>query len=179
MILRNVVTVLGTAAVTAAVVLTLAGPRGDSAAQAGPAVKPVIAQPQLTSHGCTFVLKTDKASYESDEAPVIAVTATNPTEKPVNATVWVNITATAPASRMSRMLVVARPLWTQDLVFSLKPGETKSMSVTCQARLPAGQDVHIILTDTKNAVLSTSVGVPARGGPNQVAPASRPGAAQP
>ena len=59
--LRNVLTMLGTAAVTAVLTLALLAPRGGSA-QAGPAVQPVIAQPQLTSHGCTFSLKTDKAA---------------------------------------------------------------------------------------------------------------------
>jgi hypothetical protein len=179
MVLRNVVTVLGTAAVTAALVLTLAGPRGDGVAQAGPAVKPIIARPQLTSHDCTFVLKTDKEAYESDEAPVIQVTASNPTDKPVDARVWVNIMAAAPTTRMSRMLTVPRPLWSQDFAFNLKPGETKSMSATCQVKLPSGQDVHVVLTDKKDAVLASSVGVPARGGPNQAPPAARPGASQP
>jgi hypothetical protein len=171
MILRNFMTVIGTAVVTAALTLTLAAPQGDNVALAGPAVKPVIARPQLTSHGCTFMLKTDKASYEAEESPVIEVTASNPTDKPVNATVWVNITSTAPTSRLSRMLAVPRSLWSQDFAFSLKAGETKSMSATCQAKLPAGQDVRIILNDKKEAVMATSVGVPARGGPNQATPA--------
>lgn len=176
--LRNVMTVLVTAAVTAAVTLTLAAPRGESVARAAPVVKPVIAQPQLTSQDCTFALKTDKASYEADESPVIEVTASNPTDKPVSATVWVTISATAPTSPMSRMLPRPRSLWSHEFAFSLKAGETKSMTAACQTKLPAGQDVRIILSDKKDAVLATSVGVPARGGLNQQQPAVPPAAPQ-
>ena len=179
MILRNVLTVLGSAAATAALTLTLAVPRVESVAEAGPAIKPVIARPQLTSQRCTFVLKTDKETYEAGESPVVEVTASNLTERRVQATVWVSLSATAPLSRLSRTLAMPRPLWTQDLAFDLGPGETKSMRATCKTPLPAGQDVRIVLSDKKDAVLATSVGVPASGGPNNQGRAAPPTAAKP
>ncbi|HKI37263.1 MAG TPA: hypothetical protein VKA46_35745 [Gemmataceae bacterium] len=168
--LHNVMTVLGTAAVTVAVTLTFAALRPVGVAEAGGVVKPVIARPQLTSQGCTFVLKTDKASYEEGESPKIEVTATNPTDKPVNATVWVTVSATAPTARMSRMLPRPSTLSSQEFAFSLKADETKSMTLTCSAKLPPGQDVRIILSDKKNAVMATNVAVPSGGGFNQVPP---------
>jgi len=170
--LRSVLTVLGTAAVTAALTVFLAAPWVEGVAQAGPTVKPVIARPQLTSQGCTFTLKTDKASYEAGESPVIEVTAVNPTNKPVSATVWVTISATSPMSPMSRMLPRPSTLWSQEFAFSLKADETKSMKFTCQAKLPPLHDVRIVLSDRKDAVLATNVGIPANfnqsnaGGPN-------------
>jgi hypothetical protein len=174
-------TVLVTAVATVAVTLALASP-WDSSAQAGPAIKLSIAQPKLTSQGCTFVLTTDRASYEAGESPVIEVTATNPTDKPVDASVWVTVTGTSPLSRRSRMLTLPSTLWSHQYTFSLKPGESKPLSAKCEAKLPAGQDVRIILGDNKANVLATDLAVPANLGalvqpgvtPNGGIPLSQP-----
>jgi hypothetical protein len=160
--LRDVLTVLGTAAVTAAVALVLLAPRGDGNAQAAPSVKPFISQPQLTSQGCTFTLETDKTAYEAGESPVIKVTAANATEKTVTASVWVGITATSPVSRMSRMLPIPTSLWTHEYAFTLPPGETKTIEATCEAKLAAGQNVGIVLTDKKEAILAAGLGISAQ-----------------
>ena len=166
--LRNVLTMLGTAAATAVLTLALLAPRGDSA-QAGPAVQPVIAQPQLASHGCTFSLKTDKASYEAGEKPVVEVAASNPTDKPVTASVWVSVTATRPTTPMSRMLSIPRVLWTHEYAFTLEADGTKSLTADCEA-LPAGQNIAILLSDQQNSILAGGIGIPSpvvpTGGPN-------------
>jgi hypothetical protein len=162
--LRNLVTVLGTAAFTAVLTLALAGLRGEGMAQAAPVVKPVIAQPKLTSQGCTFELKTDKATYEDGQSPVIEVTAVNPTDKPVKATVWVTVTTSSVPGR-SRMLPMPRTVWSHRFDFDLKGDEKTTIKATCDAKLGAGQDVRIILGDKASAVL-TNVGVPQAGGPN-------------
>ena len=177
--LRNVLTMLGTAAVTAVLTLALLAPRGS--VQAGPAVQPVIAQPQLTSHGCTFSLKTDKTAYEAGEKPVVEVTASNPTDKPVSASVWVTVTATAPTSRMSRMLAMPRVLWSHEYAFTLPADGTKSLTADCEA-LPAGQNVAILLSDQQNSILAGGIGTPnpaapVAGGPN--APQSNAATARP
>jgi hypothetical protein len=160
--IRNVLTALGAAAVTAALTLALLAPWGD--AQAGPAVRPFIAQPRLTSQGCTFALKTDKEAYEAGEAPGVEVAASNPTDKPVDASVWVSVTTRAPTNPMSRMLPMPLALWSHEYAFTLAPGETKSLKAAC-AGLPAGKNVSILLTDQKDAILAASLGIPA-GGPN-------------
>ena len=162
--LRNVLTVLGTAAVTAALTLMLFAPRGDSA-QAGPIVQPVIAQPQLTSQGCTFTLKTDKVNYEAGQSPKIEVKAINPTNHPINATVSVIVTATSPTSRMSRMLPIPTIVWSHEFAFNLAPDETKSLNAGC-APLPAGGSVSITLSDQNTAVLAGQLGLPNQGGIN-------------
>jgi hypothetical protein len=159
-------TVLGTAAVTVAVTLTVAALRPVGIAEAGAVVKPVIAQPKLTSQGCYFVLATDKATYEEGETPKFEVTATNPTDKPVKASVWVTVSATSPMARMSRMLPRPNVLSSQEFVFDLKSDEMKTLSLPCEAKLPAGQEVRLILSDKKNAVLATVV-VPTQGFSNQ------------
>ncbi len=163
--LRNVLAVLGTAAVTAALTLALFAP-WDGDAQAGPAVQPVITQSQLKSQGCTFTLKTDKTSYEAGQAPAVEVTATNPTDKPVTATVLVTVTSTSPTSPMSRMLEIPTTLWSHEFAFTLPPDANQSLTAACAA-LPAGKNVAMTLTDQQqNAVLAGLVAVPQQGVPN-------------
>ena len=172
--LRNVLTVLGTAAVTAAATLALFAPWGGDA-QAGPAVKPVLAQSQLASQGCTFTLKTDKEAYEAGDAPKVEVTATNPTDKPVTATVSVVVTSTAPTSPMSRMLPIPVVLWSHEYAFTVPADGKQSLTAEC-AGLPAAKKVAMTLTDQQNAVLAGIVGVPSQGGPNYQTPNAAPNA---
>jgi hypothetical protein len=157
---QNLMTVLAAAAVTVAVTLGLAALWDGGSVQAGPTVKPVITQPQFTSQGCTFVLKTDQPTYEAGQSPVIEVTATNPTDQPVEASVTVTVTSTSPQSRRSRMLTLPATLWSHKYDFSLKPGESKPLSATCAARLPAGQEVRIILGDNQAGIMATNTAVP-------------------
>jgi hypothetical protein len=158
-------TVLCTAAVTTAVTLGLADLWAGGRAEGGPAaVKPVIARPELTSQGCKFVLKADKATYEGGESPVFEVTATNTTKEDVKAKVWINITAVAPTNPMSRMLPRPHSVWSQEVAFSLEPGETKTQKVTCTAQLPDGQSVSVTLGDKQEAIMALTG--PVTGGPN-------------
>jgi hypothetical protein len=158
---QNLMTVLAAAAVTVAVTLGLAALWDGGSVHAGPSIKPVITQPQFTSHGCTFILKTDQPTYEAGQSPVIEVTATNPTDKPVDASVWVTVTSTAPMSRRSRMLTLPATLWSHQYDFSLKPGESKPLGATCAAKLPAGQEIRIILGDKNAGIMATNTAVPA------------------
>ncbi len=165
--LQDVLTVVGTAVLTTAATLMLLGPRTDSLAYAAPEVKPVIAQPQFQSQGCTFVLKTDKATYEAGESPAIEITASNPSDKPVHATIWVSISASAPASPMAHRMPMPRSLWSHECVVSLQPGETKNLTIPCDAKLPAGQSISIIMTDKKETIRAASPDIQARVAPGQ------------
>jgi hypothetical protein len=172
--LRNVFTVLGTAAVTTAVTLGLADLWAGGRAEAGPAaVKPVIARPELTTPDCLFSLKADKTTYEAGETPVFEVTAINTRKQDVKVSVWINVSAVAPTSPMSRMLPRPRSLWSEEVTFSLEPGETKTKKVTCGAALPAGQSVSVTLSDKKETIMPLNVPVTNAantaqpGGPNQ------------
>jgi hypothetical protein len=149
--LRNILTVLGTATLTALGTLTAATLWSPGVAQAD--IKPVIARPELKSQECTFVVKTDKASYEASQSPVISVTATNTTSEAHKVKVWVNVMSTGPSDPRSRMVALPRSLWTHEYAFELKAGETKTIEVACAAKLPAGQQVSIVLGDRNTAVL--------------------------
>jgi hypothetical protein len=164
--LQNVFTVAGTAGITMAITLMLLGPRDSNPAYAA-GVKPVIAQPQFQSQGCTFVLKTDKATYEEGQSPVFELTASNPSTNSVQTRIWLSIMASAPNSRASRMAVMPRTLWLQECAGSLLPKETKKIAVSCDAKLPAGQDIFIIMTDKNETIRLANPEIRANAEPRQ------------
>lgn len=170
---QGLLVMFGTAAVTTAFTVMLLAPSGVSAVDAVHRIKPVIAQPQLTTQGCTFVLKTDKAEYDAGETPAVELKASNPTDKPVQATIWVNIAASAPVSPMARMLPVPKVLWSYQIVVSLNPGENRTVSSTSDTKLPAGQNIQFSMTDKARAVLATSFAVKAARGTGQAPNAAK------
>jgi hypothetical protein len=158
--LQRTFVVLASAAVTTVFTLSLLVPSGVDAVDTMTRIKPLIDQPRFLSQGCGFVLKTNKVDYEAGDTPAIEVTASNPTGKTVTTTVWVNILASAPASPASRMLPVPRTLCSHPCVFSLKPGASATLSITSEAKLPAGQDISISITDKQRAILASSLSTP-------------------
>ena len=152
---RNILTVLGTAVLTVAVTLSVAALWSPGVAQAD--IKAVITRPELKSQECKFVVSTDKASYEANESPKIAVTATNPTNETRKVKVWVNVMSSGPADPRSRMVVIPRSLWSHDYTFELKAGETQTIELECTAKLPANQQVSIVIGDRNTAVLMNNV----------------------
>jgi len=155
--LQDCLAVLGTAGVTMAATVLLLTPRGVNAVAT---IKPVIPQPEFTAQGCVFTLKTDKSVYEAGDKPAFEITAHNPSGETVEARVVVGISASAPVSPMSRMLPVPRSLWSHESAVRLSPGETKTVTVVSEAKLPEGQSIRITLSDKKETVLANSLSVP-------------------
>ena len=114
----------------------------------------MIAQPEFASQGCVFVLKTDKPIYEAGDSPAVEIAASNLTDKPVDAAVWINISASSPSSPMLCMMPIPRVLWSHECRVSLQPGETSTVSVASETKLPAGQNISITLSDNKAAVVA-------------------------
>jgi hypothetical protein len=161
---KNVMTVLVVAALTAALTIAAASSLTNGTAEAGPTAKPTIVQPLFESQGCTFVMKTDMEAYEGKEHPVIEVTASNPSNQPVKATVYVAISGTSPLALASRMMPRAETFWKQDYAFDLGPNETKSQKHTCNVAiggnsLTAKQNVRIVMGDSKLAVLANEFAI--------------------
>jgi hypothetical protein len=149
--------VAASAAVTATFTLVLLAPARLTAVDKVEQVKPLIARPEFTSQGCVFTLKTGQATYEPGEKPTLEVKASNPTDKPVEAKVWINVTARAPSSPMSRMLPIPRAVWTHECAVTLQPGESRTMSIPCDAKLPLNQAISITMSDKKAAMLLENV----------------------
>ena len=159
--IHGVPSVLFVAAATAAITLAVLLPGHVTAIDATEAVQPTIARPTLTSAGCTFSIASLKEFILAGDRPTLELTATNPTDGPVEATVSVNMTSMAPMSPMSRMMPMPRTLWKRECTVGLKAGETKTLTLKPGVTLPAGQIVSVQLTDKKKAVALTLLKAPA------------------
>ena len=156
---KDILAVLGVAAATVVFTVVLLGPQRVGATGKAEGIKPTIAQPKLTAQKCVFTLKTDKPSYEAGEMPVLQVKAANPTGEPVEAAVWISMSSSSPASMISRVMVLPKPLWTEKCLVKLKPGETKTVTLATEAKLPPGQSVSITMSDKDLTVLAWALSV--------------------
>jgi len=159
--INGALSVLFVAAATATVTLAVLLPGRVTATNATEAVQPTIAKPTLKSLGCTFSLAAIEEAIKAGDKPTLKLTATNPTDQPVEATVSLNMTSMAPMSRVSRMLPMPRSLWKRDCTIGLKAGETKTLTLSPGVKLPAGQVISVQLTDKKKAVGLTLLEAPA------------------
>jgi hypothetical protein len=164
--INGALSVLFVAAATAAITLAVLLPGQVTATNATEAVQPTIAKPTLKSLGCTFSIAAIEEAIKAGDKPTLKLTATNPTDKPVEATVAVNMTSMAPMSPMSRMMPMPRSLWKRGCTIGLKAGETKTLTLSPDVTLPAGQVISVQLTDNKQAVGLTLLTAPA---PTQIA----------
>lgn len=148
---RDILTTVTVAGVTLALTLAWCLPK---AADAVPNIQPVIAQPQFTMQGCTFELKADKPAYEPGEMPSLLIAAKNPTGAPVAANIRIKILASAPASPLARMLPMPRVLWSHQWAVRLNAEESQTATLPTDAKLSAGQNIVITLSDKDDAVLA-------------------------
>lgn len=159
---RDFLAILGIAAATAAVTVTMLHAARVGAADEAQPIKPRIVRPTLTSQGCTFTLKADKAEFAPDEAPAMAIEAANPTQEPVETSVWVSITGASPASMLSRVMELPATLWSHELAVRLEPGEKKTVRIEADIKLPAKQIISLMLTDKKQTVTVDQIAAPAQ-----------------
>jgi len=124
--LKNIFTVLGVAAATMALALALLAPGSAGAIDQG-ALRPLIAQPTLTANGCTFTLEPGESA---DGKVSLKLTAANPTDKPLDASAWLRLSASQKTPPTSRMMLPPRQVWVDKCVASLGPGETKTFTFT-------------------------------------------------
>lgn len=151
---RDVLGVLGVAVATMAFTLVLFGPWSIVASDETPPIKLRIAQPEFTSHGCVFALKTEKPDYQSGESPVVEIEAKNPTDATVEATVWLGLSAADVPSPMARTLAMPRPVWSKPYVVRLNAGETTTAKLDTAVKLAANQNVTITIGDKELAILA-------------------------
>ena len=160
---RDILGVAAVAAVTMAFVLAMLGPVQVGAEDPPKGIKPMIAQPKLTVDGCEFTLATDKPAYKQGESPVLTVEATNPTDKPVETTVRVNMSGFSPASFASRSLPAPQSLWFHDCQVELAAGETKTVTLPTKVELSALMNLSITLAHAEQEVLTDLLSIPPNG----------------
>ena len=105
-----------------------------------------IVQPKLVSHGVEFTLAAvEHQTFKAGDEPAFELKAANTTAENADASVLVSMTTMAPPSRMSRMVVVAAPLWQKTCPVTLKPNETKVIALDTTTKLPQNSTINIIL----------------------------------
>ncbi len=158
---RDVFAVLGVAAVTMAFTLAAMGPDRVEAVDETGQIKPLIATPKLSVDGCEFTVTTDKPTYQPGEAPTLQVRAVNPSEKAVETTVWVSVSANEIASLVSRVpfAKTPEPVWSHKWLVQLGPGEEKEITLKTEAELSVGQMVSVTLSHQDLSILAQQLNV--------------------
>jgi hypothetical protein len=156
---REAATVLVTAAVTLAIAVVLLWPMGLGAADQPAALR--VLRPTMTIGTCQFTMEAAQPSTEPKAKPSVTLKVVNTGDTAAAAKVWVVVSATRPASEMSRRMEMPRTVWTHECTVSLAPGTAQTLTVPIEAPLPEGQSITIAMTD-KVPVVPPGVGVQAR-----------------
>jgi len=157
---KESITIAASAAATIAAVLAFLGPLTVNAVdEADPVITPTIHAPTLASGGGVFKLQTDQETYQAGDLLELKLQASNPTDQPVDATLFLRMTSTRPMSAMSRTLALPEQLWEEQYVVNLQPGEETRVVLKPNAKLPAGKMISITMSDQEQAIMSTHFGV--------------------
>ncbi len=147
--------VLGTALVTCALVLAIAGTRNVGAVDASDSTiaavgvkgeAPAIPHMEMDTAGCRIEVSTDKTEYQPGDSPILTITAKNPGSQPVETSIQLQILAASIPSPFARVMPQAQSVWAGDCLVQLGPGETRSFVVKSDAQLAAGQLLTMAMT---------------------------------
>jgi hypothetical protein len=135
---------LGTAA------LTVAGFLGSplEAGSEPTALVDAIATPKLTAAGIEMSLApAGGREFKAGDQPAFELRAVNTLDRPSSATVRLTMTATAPADRLSRVLLMPAVLWQEQRALTLGPNETKVFTFNARTNLPASSSISVSLSE--------------------------------
>jgi hypothetical protein len=142
---ENVITMLSCAVATTSLIVTCMRPETLD----GESDVPVISQPEspkLVVGNVELRLKSASNSlFEAGQKPALELTAENLGEEAADEKIKVLITTSAPASPLSRLVVLPEVLWTHNEDLQLKAGEKKSFTLKCDKPLPPGRVISVVL----------------------------------
>ena len=105
-----------------------------------------ITQPRLVSHGVEFTLAAvGPQTYQAGDEPAFELKAVNTTGKDVDAAVLVSMSSMAPSSPFSRMPAFPQMFWQKPCSLTLKPNETKIISLATATKLPPDRTINVKL----------------------------------
>ena len=84
-------------------------------------------------------------TFKAGDEPAFDLKAVNTSGKDVDAVVLVSMTAMAPSSMRSRMLALPQMLWQKSCPLTLKPNETKIISLATATKLPPNSTINVRL----------------------------------
>lgn len=115
-------------------------------------IKPKIAVPSLKTHGANISLKVPEGvTYKTGDKPELELTAVNLEKKPKTVKINVEMQSTSVASLYSRLPSVSRPLWKNQQILVLQPGETKVFKLATKTALPLDSIVSVTLSGDNSA----------------------------
>lgn len=135
---------LGTAALTIATFY--AGPM--EAGNEGNSPNAMIATPKLVAHGVEFsVAAAGNRTFQAGDQPEFELKAVNTTDRAAEVLLGVTMTAASPADRLSRAIRLPNVLWDEQQTMTLRPKETKTVTLTAKTNLPAGNLISVMLQE--------------------------------
>jgi len=141
---------LGTGALT---VLTLQPTTVDAGNDA--VVPAQIQKPKLlSSQGVEMTLTTaDGKIPKAGETPVFQLKAVSLTNVLASVFARVTVSESSPASVFSRAIRAPAVFWVDERNFSVGPGETKTMTLTCGTNLPPNKFISVALQDVETLTM--------------------------
>ena len=136
------VTAFGTATL---VVATFLGGTLEAVDDASPP-SPAITKPELLANGIKMTLTAAEGQeLKAGDAPEFDLLAANTLGEPAEAHISITMTATAPNSAFSRMVVMPSVLWRQEWTLTLEPNETKTVKFNTHTNLPSNSLITVSL----------------------------------
>lgn len=166
---QEAASVLVTAAVTMVIVSATLWPTGLDAVDQPAALR--VLRPKMTLGTLEFTMEAAQLATEPGARPSVTLKVVNTGIAAAEAKVWLVVSATKPASPMSRRPEVPRTVWTHTCSVHLAAGATQTLAVPVDAPLPEGQSIMISMID-KEPVAPSSTGIPGGAGgtpPSQAA----------
>ena len=119
-----------------------------------PAGVPVPAKRALEADGVTLSLELDKATAVPGKKPRVVLVAKNATTDIKGIDVTVRLTSQTPASRMSRMVIMPKPVWHTLCSVMLKPGEVRRTTLEVDKTVAKGMSYTFTLQHGKQSVMA-------------------------
>jgi len=149
---REAASVIVTAAVTMVIASATLWPTGLDAVDQPTALR--VLRPKMTLGTLQFTMEAAQLSTEPGAKPSVTLKVVNTGSAGAEAKVWLVVSATQPASPMSRRLEVPRTVWTHECSVHPAAGAAQTLAVPIDASLPEGQSITISMTDKEPAVPS-------------------------
>jgi hypothetical protein len=163
---NDLATIGAAALVTATLTVAIFLPASIEAGGDGDGLAAKIAQPKLVSHGVEITLTTvTNQTLKPGDKPVFELTLVNTTNGPADVAVRVAMTSMSPGGMVSRMGPMSQNLWEDQYTTTLKPNETKVVSLETNTRIPTNSTINVVLQSvdpTAPAVAANAPGVQVR-----------------
>ncbi len=111
---------------------------------------PSISKPRLVSHGLEFTVATPGSRvFKAGDQPLFELTACNITNETATTSLSLAMNCSSVPDPLSRAIRAPAVLWTQVQSLTLKPGETKILSLEPRTRLPANSIISVVLSEAE------------------------------